>query len=136
MARFHLAVPIVDVFRKSTGRLPHDGELARLANWPDPYVDKVIVMHYDGRDCDEPELFDPVPANGYVLGVLRGSPFEQWIECYEPRSGRTSLSFDEADYTLSGSVVGDRAICLLLITALLAACAWLWRAGRGEGRTR
>src|SRR5205085_2211970 len=113
-----------------TGHLPTPDTVTQLQGWPAPPAEVFLLTGSKAGICDKPDLFSDLPKDSYVLGVPRDNWSEDWTDCYEPRTGRTSLSFDPGDYTQFGSVAADEAAGYLLICFLLALSGGLWRIGR------
>jgi hypothetical protein len=128
--QFQQAALSIDSVRDRTGHLPAPENATRLPGWPDPPAAVFLLASDQASICERPALFSDLPKTSYVLGVPRNNWSEDWTDCYEPRTGRTSLSFDPGDYAQFGSVAADEAAGFLFICFLLALSAGLWRVGR------
>lgn len=114
---------LISEFGNQNGRLPTDDELQTLIERTNKfnYSPTIFPSGYD--DCDSnPNDFATAPKGSYVLGIWRG----EWMECYAPTSGKTTVTFTTKDYTLFGSFLADEIAAIILATLCLLGAVRLW----------
>jgi hypothetical protein len=123
---FRQASAAIETFHRSAGRQPTEQEVAHLPGWPTERKYALFVFFGNAGMCDDRPGFPAAAKGSYVIGAWRG----HWMDCYEPRSGRTNLKFTRDDYALFGSTTNDRFAGIAFVGLLIAFAGLLWTGGR------
>lgn len=119
--RFRSAEAKVEGFRQAGGRLPSEAEFKRLV----PSGGEVPMLFPHGfADCN---------ASSDQQSELRGAPYilaiwrRDWMECYAPSVGVSTLAFKPARFTVTGSLWQDKLASVMLLIGCVVIAAFLWQ---------
>lgn len=127
-SRFRSAASKAQGFAHRTGRLPTQGELDLLMTHEPPSssaysTQPVYIYPPDFKDCEGSEsILAELRRSEYILAIWRG----EWMECFAPSSGVSTVAVRPEFFTITGSFVGDKvaSILLLLVTLIVARSIW------------
>lgn len=129
LSDFQASTRFVDAFRAARRRLPSGEEFDVWSRDNVRSGSPMIVSPDDASFGEEAvAVLGRPPAGRYLLGLWRG----EWMEYYAPWSGRSTLSFDEGDYYMSGSQVLDMLLGGLLAFLSMGGAYRIWM-GRRTG---
>jgi hypothetical protein len=123
---FQRAAAAVEAFEAAEGRDPDTHEFKAIQ--PDRGDTLYVVELFTaGFDLCDGNVFDSKDGDtpAYLLTVWRG----EWMECYSPKTGQTTLTTNPADYFVTGGLWLDRAVFSALAIASLMLAVKLWKRG-------
>ncbi len=94
-----------------------------------------IYMHVDENgdtvysdtnenNCDlYKDFFKNMSKNDYALEIWRN----EWMECFIPSTGKSTLVLSPEGYSISGSIFLDRIVLSILIFGCFVFAVFLWR---------
>lgn len=119
--QFHEAEGAVDAFLAERGRFPSQNEFDELGLDGKNQID-LYPNGFSGIGFDCPRQFTKMSDGDYVLTNWRG----EWMECYRPSLGLSTVATQISDFTLLGSTWLDTLFFLLLAATCTALAVWLW----------
>jgi hypothetical protein len=105
---------ITQAFRREHGRLPTDKEFSAVVPPSRSGSYQVVSIDRLESECLERKPNINLQKITYYLWYWRG----EWIECYYPETGESSLVFDSHSYAASGHIWVDS----IVIGALAGLC--------------
>ncbi|MDX2210684.1 MAG: hypothetical protein SFV20_10050 [Sphingopyxis sp.] len=122
--QFKQAAAAVKAFEAAKGRLPSSEEFkfAHTKNPADKYEVALFAGNFD--QCDDDVFHPKDDSEGpYLLTVWRG----EWMECYSPTTGQSTVTTNRADYFVTGSLWLDHVVFGTLAMASLLLAVKLWQ---------
>lgn len=125
---FKKAAAAIDTYRLHAGRLPAEEDAPRLPGWPRQHEFPLFVSFGDAGVCIDRTGFADAAMGSYVIGAWDGNR----VQCYEPRSQRTTLILSRNGFTLFGNATIDRIIGIAFVVLLIVLAWLLWKGRRME----
>jgi hypothetical protein len=132
LTAFKAADRKITAYRSLTGRLPSPNQI--VADLDSVYHITIIdPATISSENCcpDAIRSLGVSPRGSYLLEVWRG----EWSEYYAPWSGRSTLTFDPDDYAVTGNLIGDIVLSIVLFLALSFGTLRVWRASAAPSCT-
>ena len=121
-SRFQSAALKSEAFLHRTGRPPSQAELDTLLAPGREHPVYIFGPDFEACDADAIQKARLRKAI-YVLAIWRG----EWMECFAPSVGISTVALEPEAFTTTGSVAGDKIASILLLGGVFFVAFVLWR---------